>query len=196
MEDGPAGLSHARHAAGAVGARLSLTPSPRLGYRGRVNLPCTNLRGRAGLLRTVVAVGFALAAGSSWAALYKWTDANGRVVYSDQPPTGGLKYEMVGGAPPPDNPNAARDLANKEAELKKAQQDRADAEAKAGKARADAVKRADLCQQARAGVRMYSNTNEVLHTYNDKGEQVIIDDAVRLRRLAEQQRLSKEYCSG
>ena len=83
--------------------------------------------------------------GAAGATLYKWTDANGRVVYSDQPPAGNVKVEIVGGAAPPDNPNAARDLANKDVEMKKAQRERAEESAKTGKARADAVKaRRDL----------------------------------------------------
>lgn len=148
------------------------------------------------LLPVAVALACALAAGAAAATLYKWTDANGRVVYSDQPPTGGIRYDIVGGAAPPDNPNAVRDLANKEAELRKADRERAEDAKKSEKTRADAAKRADVCQQARAGVRMYSNENELLHTYNDKGEQVIIDAAERQRRLAEQQRLAKEFCPG
>jgi hypothetical protein len=147
-------------------------------------------------LPAAVALACALAAGGAGAALYKWVDANGRVVYSDQAPTGGIKFEVVGGAPPPDNPNAARDLANKEAEMRKAQRERADDAAKSDKTRADAAKRADVCQQARAGVRMYSNENEVLYSYNAKGEQVVIDATERQRRLAEQQRIAKEYCTG
>ena len=141
------------------------------------------------------ALAFAFVMPPASAATYKWTDANGRIVYSAHPPTGGIRYDVVGGAPPPDNPNAVRDMANKEAELRKAQKDRAETAQKAEKARADSVKRADICQQARAAVRTYSNQNEVLHTTNDKGERVIIDAAERQRRLAEQQRLSKEYCT-
>ena len=54
------------------------------------------------------AVAFVSAALSSQhrrgAALYKWTDANGRVVYSDQPPAGDVKVDTVAGPPPPANP--------------------------------------------------------------------------------------------
>lgn len=147
-------------------------------------------------LPAAVALACALVAGGAWAALYKWTDANGRVVYSDQPPGGGVKYEVLGNAPPPDNPNAVKDMANREAEFRKAQKERADQAAKNEKARADAVKKADVCQQARAGIRMYSAQNEVLTSTNDKGEQFVLDDAERLRRLAEQQRIAKEFCTG
>ena len=53
------------------------------------------------------------------ATTYKWTDANGRVIYSDQPPTGNFKVEALDAPPPPANPNAVKELANKDAELQK-----------------------------------------------------------------------------
>ena len=75
-----------------------------------------------------------LAAPPAVAALYKWVDANGRTVYSDQVPPG-VKAEQVGAAPPPANPNAAKDLANQDAEFRKRQMERADDAKKADKAR-------------------------------------------------------------
>jgi len=66
----------------------------------------------------LAAVALALAL-PALATTYKWVDAGGRVVYSDQPPTGGQKFEVVGNAAPPDNPNATREMANKDAELRK-----------------------------------------------------------------------------
>ncbi|CAG0986609.1 hypothetical protein BURK1_02038 [Burkholderiales bacterium] len=152
-------------------------------------------RGRA-VLRAAALLACALAAGTAGAALYKWTDANGRVVYSDQAPTGNVRFEIVGGAPPPDNPNAVREMANKDAELKKLQRERADAATKAEKSRGDAQRRADICSQARAAVRMYQNENEALHRINEKGERVVLDDAERRHRLGEQQKLVGEYCPG
>jgi len=127
------------------------------------------------------------------AATYKWTDANGRVVYSDQPPSGGQRYEVVGAAPPPDNPNAARDMANKDAELRKLQRDRVEDAKKSEKSRADAQKRADVCAQARAAVRSYES-DQLLATTNEKGERAYMEAPERARRLAEQQRLVREYC--
>jgi len=139
----------------------------------------------------------ALAAGAAGATLYKWTDANGRVVYSDQPPTGNVKVEVVGGAPPPDNPNAARDMANKDVEMKKAQRERTEEAAKSDKARADAVRRAEVCDQARAAVRLYQSDNKVpLYRLNEKGERILVNDEERRRKLEEQQRLAREYCAG
>ncbi len=50
----------------------------------------------------------AFCAGSAPAALYKWTDAQGRIVYSDQPPMGNVKSEQLRGPPPPANPARQR----------------------------------------------------------------------------------------
>ena len=140
----------------------------------------------------LAAVALALAL-PALAATYKWVDANGRVVYSDLPPAGGQKYEVVGTAPPPDNPNAAREMANKDAELRKLQKDRVEEGQKADKSRADAQKRADVCTQARAAVRTYQS-DQPLMTVNEKGERVYLEGGERTRRLAEQQRLVREYC--
>ena len=52
-----------------------------------------------------------LAAAPASAAIYKWTDANGRVVYSDQPPPANVKVEAIAPPPPPANPNAVKELA-------------------------------------------------------------------------------------
>ena len=40
------------------------------------------------------------------AEIYKWTDANGEIQYSQMPPPGGIKSEEIQGAPPPaDDPD-------------------------------------------------------------------------------------------
>jgi hypothetical protein len=145
---------------------------------------------RLPVLIAVVAAALALPA---LAATYKWVDANGRVVYSDQPPGAGQKYEVVGTAAPPDNPNAAREMASKEMELRKLQKDRVEDAKKAEKTRADAQKRADVCTQARAAVRTYES-DQPLVTTNAKGERAYLEAPERARRLDEQKRLVREYC--
>jgi len=171
------------------GARALTAWSP-LRYRGsmppRALVP---MPARAALAAIVLALAL-----PALAATYKWVDANGRVVYADQPPGGGLKYEVVGSAPPPDNPNAVREMANKDAELKKLQKDRVEGAQKAEKSRADAQKRADVCTQARAAARTYQS-DQPLMTVNEKGERVYLEGTERSRRLAEQQRLIREYCA-
>lgn len=127
----------------------------------------------------VLAAGALALAGTSTAALYKWTDANGRVVYSDQPPTGNVKVETIQGPPPPSNPNAAKELAAKEAELKKRQMDSADAAKKAEAQRAQLAKVGDACTRAQMQIRQLAAEMIGLARYNEKGEIVIVDDATR-----------------
>ncbi|MBS0318931.1 MAG: DUF4124 domain-containing protein [Proteobacteria bacterium] len=138
------------------------------------------------------AVAFACVTAAS-AAMYKWTDANGRVVYSDQPPPDGVKAEMIGPAPPPANPNATREMANKEAELKKRQMDRADADAKAQKDQAQSQQRRDLCLVVRGKIKDIEGGAQV-YSYNDKGERVIADDAGRKAEIAKLRESETKFC--
>ena len=55
----------------------------------------------------------ALVVAPAFGALYKWTDASGVVVYSDQPPPGNSKFETIAGPPPPANPTAVKEMVNK-----------------------------------------------------------------------------------
>jgi Domain of unknown function (DUF4124) len=130
------------------------------------------------------------------AALYKWTDASGHVVYSDQPPAGNVKSEILKGPPPPSNPNAVKDMATKELEYRQRQLDKAEAGAKADKDRTVAKERADNCAQVKGQMQQLAEQNVVLYRVNEKGERVVMDDAVR---RAEREKLGKwmrENCAG
>ena len=145
------------------------------------------LRPRAARLAAAVALVAGLAADPAFAALYKWTDSNGRVIDSDQQPPGNVKVETINAPPPPANPNAVKDLAAKDAELRKAKQARADDEAKANKARVDANQLRENCDRARGQMFALGNSDQVvLYTTNAQGERVVMDDAARVR---ERQRL-------
>jgi len=138
---------------------------------------------------------FALAAALSlpaMAALYKWTDANGRVVYSDQPPPGGVKSEVVGPAPPPANPNAVKEMASQDQEMRKRQLDRAEAEKKAEKDRSLATRRQDLCLIVRGKIKDLGASQVAVYKYNDKGERVYMDDAERRKEIEANQELEKK----
>ena len=141
----------------------------------------------------VVAAGFAvatlLAAPPSLAALYKWLDENGRVVYGDTPPPG-AKADRLSAAPPAD-PGAVRDMASKDAELKKRQQQRADDAAKADKDQADLVRKRAQCQQARSNILTLRNGGNV-YRYNEKGERVFYEAADRARAISENQVLIRD----
>ena len=146
----------------------------------------TGIRRAPGVLCVALAATL-LAATPAAAALYKWTDANGRVIYSDQPPTGNVKVESINAPPPPADPNAVKDLANKELELQKKKMVRADDDAKANKARVDANMKRQECERARGQALALTQSSQiVIYTTNAKGERMAMDDAAR---FAERQRL-------
>lgn len=151
---------------------------------------------RPAFAAAMLGLGLALCASGAAATLYKWTDANGRVVYSDQPPLGDIKYEVVGAAPPPANPNAVRDMAAQDAEFRKRQADRAEASAKAEKARADAARMAEVCAQARGRIRLLQDESQPLVRYGEKGERIPMTAEDRKRGIEDQQRVAKEACAG
>jgi hypothetical protein len=122
------------------------------------------------------------------AALYKWTDATGQVVYSDQPPPGSVKSELLQGTPPAANPHAVREMANQEAELRKRQQERTKQSENEANTRADREKRVAACARAEGQVRALGASQQVVYRVNEKGERVALDDATRLKERQELER--------
>jgi hypothetical protein len=148
------------------------------------------------IVGTAAAVGALLCAIALPAAgaLYKWVDANGRVVYSDQMPNANVKVEIVNGPAPPANPNAARELAQKDAELKKRASDKAEVTAKSDKDRGAKQKRADECARVAASMEQLTWSQVVIYRANEKGEQVPMDDAARQKERARLEAWQKENC--
>lgn len=167
----------------------------------RLSLPFSHLHCAPSLApggRVLVALALALACASvvplANAALYKWTDANGRVVYSDQPPLGDVKTEILRAPAPAGNPDALKDLANKDVELRKKQAEAADSAKKAETKRADAEKRAEMCTRVAGQIKMLSADQVSLVRQNTKGEVVVIDETTRRRQRAELEIWIKANC--
>jgi len=142
-----------------------------------------------------ICAGLALGATQAGAVLYKWVDASGHVTYSDQPPPGNVKAEVVGAPPPAANPSAVRDLANQEADLKKQQTQRADDQKKAAKTRAEQVQLQQDCTDARARLRIYQS-DEPIGRIDENGQQVLIDDIARREARGRLEQQIRERCSG
>jgi len=138
-----------------------------------------------------------LVAAPALATTYKWTDANGRVIYSDQPPTGNFKVEAINAPPPPDNPNAVKELANKDAELKKQRLMRTEEEGKATKARVEANVKREQCERARGQMITLTQSDQiVLYTTNAQGERATMDNAARIRERQQIEAWIRENCKG
>jgi hypothetical protein len=139
-------------------------------------------------LATLVALAGLLGAPAASATLYKWVDANGRVVYSDQPPMGNFRADVVGAGAPSANPDAVKEMATKDAEFKKRQSDRVDDAKKSDKGRGDAQKLAAVCSQVRSQSAGLRNAYIAMFKLDEKGERVLLDEA---QRRAEADRLDQ-----
>jgi hypothetical protein len=128
------------------------------------------------------------------AALYKWIDANGRVVYSDQPPPANIKSEQLNATPPAANPHAVREMANQEAELKKREAERAKQDEQTAKSRAEADKKATACARAAGQVRELAAGQQAVYRINEKGERALLDDAARVKERQQLERWLKANC--
>jgi hypothetical protein len=129
-------------------------------------------------------------AGPAMAALYKWTDANGRVVYSDQPPPGNQKVETLQGPPPVANPSAVKELANKELEFKQRQLDKLEGEKLAAGKDVAAKEKQENCALVQGQLKQLGEENLVLWRVNAAGERVEMSNA---DRRAERDRLAKWF---
>lgn len=151
-------------------------------------------------IRLGVAVAGALAllalAAPAAAAMYKWVDANGRVVYSDQPPPANVKSEILRPPPPPANPNAARELADQEIANQQRDKKRAEEAKAAETARQASERKREACVNALGHLRALQQRDETLYRYNEKGERVIFDDGMRREEFERQQRIVRENCPG
>ena len=142
----------------------------------------------------VAALACAALAAPAGAATYKWTDANGRVVYSDIPPQGNVKYETVGVAAAPANAKAVQDLAAKELALKKRQAEATDKDKKEEEKRAEVAKLQEQCERAQSNVRNLAAEQTPIMRYNEKGEAFYLDDATRRRERAEVETWMRQNC--
>lgn len=144
------------------------------------------------------ALATALAAVPAAAALYKWTDANGRVFYSDQLPNGDFKVEAINAPPPPANPNAAKELASKEAELAQKRVLRAAEDAKATKTRTESAQKREECAKVRGQFAMLApdqNQQILMFRSNEKGQPVYMDDESRRKERERLDAWIKDNCN-
>ena len=78
-------------------------------------------------MKRILVLACALAASTAaFGQLYKWVDKDGKVTYSDQPPPANVKSEVLRPPPPPANPNAARELADREVAIQQRDKKRAE----------------------------------------------------------------------
>lgn len=129
-----------------------------------------------------------LLAGSAGAAgLYKWTDAQGHVHYTQDPPPQGQFKELT---PPPAPPETVPDEA-----LQKARDELTPPPPPTGDIAMD-KKKADIyernCKIAKQNLAAYTTHRRVR---NAKGEVVTLDDDTRKAKIKETQAQVDKYCN-
>lgn len=154
------------------------------------------LRGRDFRVHAALALALLVVPLTSAATVYKWIDANGRVVYSDQPPPANVKTEVVKPAPPPANPEAAQELTDREAADKQREKKRKDEAKIADKARVDFEKKRETCVNALGQQKALQKNDFLLFRYNEKGEKVWYTDEMRREDFERLQQIVRENCPG
>jgi Domain of unknown function (DUF4124) len=140
-----------------------------------------------------------LASANAFAAISKWVDAQGRVHYSDQPPPPEAKSETLHSvtgtevAAGASGVAAPKTIAEREAELKKAQKAQKETADKAAQkqAAADAVKAS--CATAQQSLRTLQEGIRMVEV-DAKGERSYLDDTQRQQRIVKAQQDISTLC--
>jgi type IV secretory pathway VirB10-like protein len=142
---------------------------------------------------------------SAWADLYKWTDENGKVHYSDQPPPGDVKKSesikqpksaaaaeapAATGPPPPAQPKTAAEL---DMEFRKRRVEAAEAEAKAQKDAQAAEEKKRNCQRATAQVASLERGGRITRP-GPNGEQTYMSDDEIAKEVISARKAADSWC--
>jgi hypothetical protein len=128
---------------------------------------------------------------ASGGGLYKWKDAEGRLHYSDLPPTNvdGQKMKASVAAPAA----ASKSISEKEMEFRKRQLEAQEKAAKSDKQLAEAKDREKNCEDARGNLRSLE-AGMRLAKHDAKGEQVDVQDNERLGLIEESKKAIATWC--
>jgi Domain of unknown function (DUF4124) len=128
------------------------------------------------------------------AELYKWTDGQGKVNYSDQPPSVNaqtIKASPAGQAETTTQATQALDAQDQA--YQKRLKDAEDARVKADKEAEQARVQRENCDKARNNLSTLQNTPRV-YTTNPAGQRVYMDDTARANALASSQKAVSDFC--
>lgn len=129
------------------------------------------------------------------ADLYKWTDDQGKVHYTDQPPT--LKAQIIkndtAAAQAGITSQATQSLDAKDQAYQKRRKEADEARAKAEKEAEQARVQRENCAKARNNLSTLQNTPRV-YTTDAAGQRTYMDDAARARSLADSQKAAADFC--
>lgn len=121
------------------------------------------------------------------ATMYKWTDSEGNVQYTQTPPPRGDFQKLA--PPPPPAPPAPETAAPPAAEPTPANDAATQDEAERKRLEASVAKH--NCETARKNLEIYTAFRRVM---NDKGEVVVLGDDERAAKIKEANEMIQKYC--
>ena len=127
--------------------------------------------------------------------LYKWTDANGRVQYSDRKPTGNQASEVRNtvssiGSQQYGGKNAAE--LNKD--YQKRQEQQSEAQKKQQQVASDSKQKSENCDAARRNLAALQSGQRIAR-FDAQGEKSYMDDATRVREESRMQQQVESNCN-
>jgi len=133
------------------------------------------------------------------AALNKWVDADGKVHYSDTPPPDvkAKRLRSSNVTEPATDTSGVRPqktLAEQEAEWKKSQKAKEEANQKAIQEQEAILTKKKNCETSRSYLEKIENSPKVAQ-YNSQGERTIMDEASRQQRIEEARKAVAAHCS-
>lgn len=150
-------------------------------------------------------------AATAVAETYKWTDAEGKVHYSDQPPPSSVKNPTTvtprkktsRSAPEQESetaktegkqaPTAAKTTQELDAEFRQRRVEAAEKEAADRKAAQEAEEKRKNCEQSKANVARLKNGGRIARA-NDQGETEYLDDAQIEAEIARASQAADSWC--
>jgi len=132
------------------------------------------------------------------AQLYKWVDEQGKVHYSDQPPSGNAKSESTLNIPTQpgaaSSPDSSKSWQEKELDFQKRKTSAAEAEAKKQKAEQEAKTKRENCEKAKNQLSQLESIAPV-YTYDEKVGRTYLNEAQRAEAIAQARKSVAEWCN-
>jgi hypothetical protein len=161
-----------------------------------------------GLLLAMIAGAWLVSAPAD-AQTYKWTDADGKIHYSDQPPPANAKEQTTvkprrssapaTSASPSSSDKGAtaakpKTYVEQEAEFKKRQVETAEREAADKKKTAEAAEKKQNCEQARAQLKSLQSGGRITRT-NAQGEREYLNDGEIAQEIERGKKSVDSWCN-
>lgn len=137
-----------------------------------------------------------MGASPAQADLYKWTDSQGQVHYTDQPPAK-EQSQRIGRSTDPEREQEARsarqELADKVSQSQRQRQLEQEARAKRQAELDKEQQKADNCSKARERLSLLQQNNRISRL-NDQGQRYILDEAQRQAAITEARQQADKLC--